>query len=183
MLWIFTHDSRHIVFREKGPKAELCKTCFVNNFMLYPSSSVAFKKTWFPLSKYCLGVKITQERLIFHAQWILLRRGYLLPYPSPVTYALAHEWSGKKYISYDNYRTIILYKRKLGENDYGTQGLFDFLWVELSCFVVVGTKLNVSQGDLTEKSLSMNLCRCTREISQCLICREKGLLCSIDRLF
>ena len=178
MLWIFTHDSRHLVFREKGPKAELCKTCFVNNFMLYPSSSVAFKKTWF-----FQNIALASKSLIFHAQWILLRRGYLLPYPSPVTYALAHEWSGKKYISYDNYRTIILYKRKLGENDYGTQGLFDFLWVELSCFVVVGTKLNVSQGDLTEKSLSMNLCRCTREISQCLICREKGLLCSIDRLF
>ena len=59
------------------------------------------------------------------------------------------------------------------------------IFCELSCFVVlvVGTKLNVSQGDLTEKSLSMNLCRCTREITQCLICRQKGLLCSPIRLF
>ena len=30
----------------------------------------------------------------------------------------------EKILADDNYRTIILYKRKLGENDYGTQGPF-----------------------------------------------------------
>ena len=105
--------------------ALLITSCYIHHHQLLS------KRHDFHYQNIALASKSLKKDV--HAQWILLRRGYLLPYPSPVTYALAHEWSGKKYISFDNYRTIILYKRKLGENDYGTQGLFDFLWVVVFC--------------------------------------------------